>query len=255
MNRRRFLQTLVALGASIALPLDLSARLADQSLPPSEDVIDRAWTIASRQWGLFEVDDYGTLSYANFEEPRTRREIYNANTVADFNVQRIEAHWSLCVLIQDCFRESIEGCAGFNQSLMSGMAQDIDDRVESDWPQWFEQAIGPDRFAIDTQINAWLDDAPDWDAEGEAIYRNATAQGAAYHYFCSQPREDLEALGIRVIEGDCPGSSYFAAELQLSPEKANAIAIDQDWAIRFVREGRALEAEQASALDSHWEAS
>jgi hypothetical protein len=255
MNRRRFLQTLVALGASIALPLDLSARLADQSLPPPEDVIDRAWTIGSCQWGLFEVDDYGTLSYANFEEPRTRREIYNANTVADFNVQRIEAHWSLCVLIQDCFRESIEGGAGFNQSLMSGMAQDIDERVENDWPQWFEQAIGPDRQAIDAQINAWLDDAPDWDAEGEYLYRTATAQGAAHHYFRSQPREDLEALGIRVIEGDCPGSSYFAAELQLSPEKANAIAIDQDWAIRFVREGRALEAEPASALDSDWEAS
>ena len=251
MNRRRFLQTLVALGASIALPLDLSARLADQSLPPSEDVIDRAWTIASRQWGLFEVDDYGTLSYANFEEPRTRREIYNENTVANFDVQRIETHWSLCMLIQDCFRESIEGGAG----LYLGMAQDIDDRVENDWPQWFEQAIGPDRFAIDTQINAWLDDAPDWDAEGEAIYRNATAQGAAHHYFCSQPREDLEALGIRVIEGDCPGSSYFAAELQLSPEEANAIAIEQDWAIRFVREGRALETEQASALDSDREAS
>lgn len=251
MNRRRFLQTLAALGASIALPLDLSARLADQALPPPEDVIDRAWTIASRQWGLFEVDDYGTLSYANFEEPRTRREIYNENTVADFNVQRIEARWSLCVLIQYCFRESIEGGAG----LSLGMAQDIDERVENDWPQWFEQAIGPDRFAIDRQINAWLDDEPDWDAEGEYLYRTATAQGAAYHYFCSQPREDLEVLGIRVIEGDCPGSSYFAVELQLSPEEANAIAIDQDWSIRFVREGRALEAEQASALDSDWEAS
>ena len=251
MNRRRFLQTLAALGASITLPLDLSARLADQTLPSPEDVIDRAWTLASRQWGLFEVDDYGTLSYANFEEPRTRREIYNENTVADFDVQRIEARWSLCVLIQDCFRESIEGGAG----LSLGMDQDIDERVENDWPQWFEQAIGPDRFAIDTQINAWLDDEPDWDAEGEAIYRNATAQGAAYGYFCSQPREDLEALGIRVIEGDCPGSSYLAAELQLSPEEANAIAIDQDWSIRFVREGRALEAEQVSALDSDQEAS
>jgi hypothetical protein len=251
MNRRRFLQTLAALGASIALPRDLSARRADQSLPPPEDVIGRAWTLASRQWGLFEVDDYGTLSYAIFEEPRTRREIYNENTVADFNVRRIEARWSLCMLIQDCFRESIEGGAGFDL----GIAQEIDERVENDWPQWFEQAIGPDRFAIDTQINAWLDDEPDWDAEGEAIYRNATAQGAAYGYFCSQPREDLEALGIRVIEGDCPGSSYLAAELQLSPEEANAIAIDQDWAIRFVREGRALETAQASALDSDQEAS
>ena len=251
MNRRRFLQTLAALGASIVLPLDLSARLTDQTLPAPEDVIDRAWTFASRQWGLFEVDDYGTLSYANFEEPRTRREIYNAKTVADFNVQRIEAHWSLCVLIQDCFRESIESGAG----LYLGMAQDIDDRVENDWPQWIEQAIGPDRYAIDTQINAWLDDAPDWDAEGEYLYRTATAQGAAYQYFCSQPREDLEALGIRVIEGDCPGSSYFAAALQLSPEEANAIAIDQDWAIPFVREGMALEAEQASALHSDWDAS
>ena len=253
MNRRRFLQTLAALGASIALPFDLSARLADQSLPPPDDIVDRAWMLATRQWGLFEVDDYGTLSYANFEEPRTRREIYNENTVADFDVQRIEARSSLCMLIQDCFRESIEGGAGFDLGMAQD--QDIDERVENDWPQWFVQAIGPDRQAIDAQINAWLDDEPDWDAEGEAIYRSGTAQGAAYHYFCSQPLEDLEVLGIRVIEGDCPGSSYFAAELHLSPEEANAIAIEQDWAIRFVREGRALEAEPASALDSDWEAS
>ncbi|MBS0177041.1 MAG: hypothetical protein JSR64_23710 [Nitrospira sp.] len=42
----------------------------------------------------------------------------------------------------------------------------------------------------------------------------------------------MDALGIVVIEGDCPGSSYYAAELHTEVEVANRIAAERGWTIR-----------------------
>jgi hypothetical protein len=47
----------------------------------------------------------------------------------------------------------------------------------------------------------------------------------------------MDALGVVIIEGEHPGSSYFAAELRIPVEEANAIAEENGWTIRFVREG------------------
>ena len=66
MNRRTFLKTLAALGAS--LPLDLFAA--------TESEIDDTWERIRDVWGLFELGDFGTLSHANFEEPQTRFDAY-----------------------------------------------------------------------------------------------------------------------------------------------------------------------------------
>lgn len=49
----------------------------------------------------------------------------------------------------------------------------------------------------------------------------------------------LEALGIIIIEGDCPGSSYLSAELRIPIEAANQIAAARGWEVRFIAEGSA----------------
>jgi hypothetical protein len=51
MNRRTFLKTLMALGASLPLPLDL--------LAATESEIDATWKQVRDVWGLFEVNDHG----------------------------------------------------------------------------------------------------------------------------------------------------------------------------------------------------
>jgi hypothetical protein len=53
-------------------------------------------------------------------------------------------------------------------------------------------------------------------------------------------RDDFEYgddFDIVVVEGDCPGSSYFAAELRMSIEDANDLAEGMGLPIRFADQG------------------
>ena len=42
----------------------------------------------------------------------------------------------------------------------------------------------------------------------------------AYRYFEDHAKE-RDLLGIEIVDGDCPGSSYFAAELHIDVDEAN----------------------------------
>lgn len=63
----------------------------------------------------------------------------------------------------------------------------------------------------------------------------STGQGDALRFFSHF--EHIEDFDIRIVEGDCPGSSYFAAELRSSIEEANAIAESLSIPIRFAWQG------------------
>src|SRR4029079_18684407 len=93
MDRRTFLKALTSLGASLAVPLDL--------VTASTAEVDVAWTAATKFWGLFEVDDYGTLSYANFETPRRRRDIRYFPSASAITAEDIEDFQPLCSHIED----------------------------------------------------------------------------------------------------------------------------------------------------------
>ncbi len=117
--------------------------------------------------------------------------------------------------------------------------EDFDERVEGGWEEWFNRAKGDDRIAINAQIEEWLDQEPDWANEWEYFYKTGNAQGAAYDHFLREDPDVMDALSVVLIEGDCPGSSYFAAELHMSLEEANEVAEANGWQIRFVAEGAA----------------
>ena len=68
-----------------------------------------------------------------------------------------------------------------------------------------------------------------------------SGSSAAYRLFngddyCDEfePDEVIELLGIEIVEGEHPGSSYYAAELSMPIETANKIAEQKKVAIRFV---------------------
>ena len=231
MDRRTILKTLASLGASIALPFDLATA--------SQKEVDAAWQAATNAWGLFEVNEYGTLSYANFEPPTTRRDAYWYAGASDFDADEIERRWSLNERIKDLYRDALIDAAE-NDPLVDAPDLDaIEQRVEEGWAEWFKRAKGADEAAIEAAIDDWLDAEPDWCNEWEALYKTGTAQGAAYDHFLREDPDVMDALNILVIEGDCPGSSYFAAELRMSPEEANEIAEVHGWEIRFIGEGQA----------------
>jgi hypothetical protein len=229
MNRREFLKSLMALGAAIAVPVDLASA--------STEEVDVAWSAAKDAWGLFEVNGYDTLSFANFEEPTTRRDAYGYSSAAEVDVDEIERHWSLNQPIKDLYRMVLLDVAENGCSSEELDYDAIDEQVEEEWSSWVASASDKERDAIDQVIETWLDDAPDWSNEWENIYKSGTAQGAAYNHFLYEDSEVIEELGIVIIEGDCPGSSYFAAELRIPIDEANQIAEANGWQIRFVAEG------------------
>ena len=201
MDRRTFLKALVSFGASIALPLDLATA--------SDAEIDTAWTEAASTWDLFEVSEFRSLSYANFEEPTTRYDAYGFSDTSDVDASMLESHYDLYDPIQALYREHLlEEDPALDEAT-------LDERVEGEW----------------------LSEAPDPCQEWEAYYKTGDAQGAAYDHFLREDLELMDALGIVVVEGDCPGSSYYAAELHTEVEAANRIAAERGWTIRFVYDG------------------
>jgi hypothetical protein len=226
MNRRTFLKTLVALGAS--LPLDL--------LAATEPEIDATWERIRDVWGLFEVDDYGTLSYANFEEPQTRFDAYGIDDASELDASDIARNPHLAYEAQSHYEALLQEHVEDEENGPS--AEDIAELAESGWEDWLESCSPEERTELDRVLNECLADSPDWSGyEGELLYTGATAQGGAYQYFLQRDIDELDALGVVIIEGEHPGSSYFAAELRIPVEEANEIADENGWTIRFVREG------------------
>jgi len=55
-------------------------------------------------------------------------------------------------------------------------------------------------------------------------------------FFEIMPHKLLGALGVIIIEGEHPGSSYYAAELRGNIDAANAVAARRALPFRFARE-------------------
>ena len=223
MDRRTFLKALVSFGASIALPLDLASA--------SDAEIDTAWAEVATTWDLFEVGEFRTLSYANFEAPTTRYEAYGFSDTSDVDASMLENNSDLSEPIRQLYRDHLLAQEPVLDELK------LDERVEEEWLEWCQQASGTDRTNIDWLIDDWLSEAPDPCQEWEHYYKTGDAQGAAYDRFLCEDPELMDALGIVVIEGECPGSSYYAAELHTGVEEANRIAAEHGWTIRFIYEG------------------
>lgn len=81
-------------------------------------------------------------------------------------------------------------------------------------------------------VGEWLNDPVDWD-EQEWFPRNFGGQGKALAFFEDTAADVAEELGVVIIEGDQPGSTYFAAELRNSIEDANATAVRLGLPFRF----------------------
>jgi hypothetical protein len=113
---------------------------------------------------------------------------------------------------------------------LSAMPEDPADGVE-DWLL----GLNPEKFSqlILEKLNEWLSEEPDWAFEQDYIPEATSAYSAAYEYFREMDFVILDAIGVKVVEGQFPGSTYFAAELIISISEANKVAEDMCLEIRF----------------------
>jgi hypothetical protein len=93
--------------------------------------------------------------------------------------------------------------------------------------QWIKQLNEKQFGLLQAKATEWSRRPPGNDEED--------GQEAALNYFRDLDSDICELLGVSIIEGDHPGSSYFAAELDNSIEDANKIAIEHGIQIRFCR--------------------
>jgi hypothetical protein len=105
------------------------------------------------------------------------------------------------------------------------------DTVYDNIKEIIDGAHGTLRSAIDSCIDFWLDCDPSEDELGRWAKYNC----GCFYSFDDLSKEDRDALGIQLVDGDGPGCDVQYAQLCLDIDKANAAAAERGLDIRFVR--------------------
>ena len=201
----------------------------------------------------FEVSDGGTLRMADFAEAETRAEFYeyvasfwsrSPKDLAEAMGECQPLAWAVQSIYSD-FRDELEADLHNAQGAGSGHKRKLADlkaRLEalpeepeegaSAWllslaSKEFEDRVVP-------EVEKWFGEPPDWRFEDDYLPESGTAQGAALEFFRDMAGDDLETLGVEVIEGEHPGSTYYAAELRGDIDEANRAAEAAGIPVRFV---------------------
>jgi hypothetical protein len=203
----------------------------------------------------FEVSYDGTLREPDFPDPEKRCQFYENvfgwwdRSPKDLSNAIEECQplaWKVHSIYSD-FREALqtelentqnreypglEKLAALKERLAS-MPEEPEEGAES----WL---LGMDKGNYEKNIirpiQNWFSESPNWASEEDYLSNATTAQGVAMNYFENMDQESLDLLGVEIVEGECPGSSYWAAELCCSIEEANEAAEAAGLGVRFVPE-------------------
>jgi hypothetical protein len=110
-------------------------------------------------------------------------------------------------------------------------------READGWKSWIEESGAAGVPGFKDEVGKWLQKPVNWLAT-ESWPEGWSGQCRALSFFQDQEFAMLKALGIVVVEGDRPGSSYYAAELRGSIDDANAAAAKLELPFRFRRATR-----------------
>jgi hypothetical protein len=240
INRRTFLQALIAAGASYALPVK-----------PTKAEVNKVWAEAQTNPWFFKVGNYGTLVDADIAEPEVWADVFDSMDCDSTDLQSL-------------IRE-IEGCPPLSSFIDRALNKEIDrleevlhnsqptaqeqkaqvkkietlkefrDEYDEPWRDWIELEGKNSIDKFNQLIDDWLGEPIDW-MQSEFFPARSGAQGIALGFFQDQSYELLDALGVVIIEGEHPGSSYYAAELRNDIDEANATAEELGLPFRFKKE-------------------
>jgi hypothetical protein len=199
ITRRDFLAGLLSVGATIALPVPLAQATQAQ--------VDTAWKQLLDEPWYFEVNGSRTIVEADADEPEIRSDVFEGIWVAGIKTP------------EDLIRE-VDGCTPLGSHFRTLAA--LDD-FDGEWEDWVRKQGVPGLQGLMQEVNDWLD-SPVEPEDFQWFPIRSGAQGQAMAFFESLDDETLDALGVVIIEGEHPGSSYYAAELRKPIDVANAAA-------------------------------
>jgi len=200
----------------------------------------------------FEVADGGTLRMANYAEADTRADFYehiadfwsrSPQDLADAMDECQPLAWAVHAIYSEVRGEletdlqDAQGACGRHTrrlAALKGRLKALPEEPEDGAVKWilglssgeFEERVVP-------EIEKWFGEPPDWNFEDDYLPESGTAQGAALKFFHDMGADELEILGVEVIEGDRPLSTYYAAELRGDIDKANRAAEAVGIPVRF----------------------
>lgn len=208
---------------------------------------------------VFEVDEYDTITLRGVPDPETNADLYpdiDSDSIAKGAdaVRMIEGCSALIWRVQTLMEDEIDEvrhaldqmpAVGPSQALVQQRIDELSGQLE-DWEGWL-LALAPRQLAaVQEMVAAWLAEPIDWYRTD--LPARAGAQGEALRFFEQLPLDDLEDLGVVLVYGDHPGSSYYAAELKIPLKKANAIAAEQGLDLRFVAPGEVVPGTEPRAV-------
>jgi hypothetical protein len=205
----------------------------------------------------FEVDTSGTLTIAGFSEPKTRSDFYESVSdmwsespahLANAMEECEPLAWAVHLMYSDLRDEIDSDLDGISdaswvfgqrkvalKARLNTMPQEPQEGAEG-WLLALTSSEFEDRVV--PEIEKWFESPPDWNWEDDHLPRNGTAQGAALEFFQSMDDDTLDILGVEIVEGDHPGSTYYAAELAGDIDMANKAAVSADIPVRFKKGDR-----------------
>jgi hypothetical protein len=239
LNRRNFLLSLIALGANYSLSDDATAQ-----------AVTKAWVEALAEPWYFSVDTHGTITEPDYPQNETWGEIFSIDitgikTPEDLvrEVDRcmpLREHFSVLAsdeldsLIEDVDSDT-EPCPARRRHINQVIAA-LEAHPDEGWYDWIqlEGQAGVERFK--DMIAEWADEPANY-IQIEYFPADYGAQGKAMVFFESLGHQILKALGVVIVEGEHPGSTYYAAELRKDIESANETAAGLKVPFRFKRVG------------------
>ena len=239
ISRRRFLQALMAAGASVALPVPLEEASAES--------IESAWQQAIQEPLRFEVNEWQTILESGVREPEIWADLYSVSDVRprdpEHLIRELDGNYPLQMELQryaESRYQELEvdfrqvGAGSSRHAELEQLLEDLSD-PEMGWAEWIRQERRAGIDGVWDVVQEWLTQPVDWD-QYDYFPADWHGTGRAYQFFRQMDLEVLDALGVEIIEGDHPGSGYFAAELHSEIDAANAAAKGLGLPFRFRKE-------------------
>jgi hypothetical protein len=203
--------------------------------PLGQDIAVEVIESIDRQEGKlrdFEVTESGTISDPSVVEPTINADLFELDDhdTVEGLILTIECCQPLLFAMQElAWEKKMELHEDSTASELLTALKDED----LGWKEWIRLECDNGLNWFRTYIDeTWLHQKINW-SYVDYFPKHYSGVAIAKQYFESLDDKTLDALGVEIIEGEHPGSSYYAAELRQDVNYANQVAREMDLGFRF----------------------
>ena len=205
-----------------------------RGLPLGRDIAEGVrdlYEVQNSDLKVFHVSDSGTITDPDVEVPQINADLFefdDYHTVESL-IDTIETCQPLLNSIQSLAWDKRLQFSEDDDSELKTALQDDD----FGWKEWIrlEGENGLNWFI--TYIDeTWLQKKLNW-RDVDYLPSHYSGVAVAKEYFENLDNDTLDALGVDIIEGEHPGSTYYAAELRQDIDHANQVTREMGMDFRF----------------------